>query len=230
MNELTVKFKKHTGLEFNEFYNTHKPKLVWHLAKMTKDLSLAEDYAEEAFIQALNKIEIFNSDKAQVHTWVYTIAENFCKKGFKENQKIPSISMDKELATNLTLSSFLQYADSRKDIEKTNEVNKKAEIVREAINSLPDKYKQVMVMRELKHMQYKDISDVLKINLSTIKSQIKKGRAIVVKKVERKFKFIDENGLPSNLVGKGLPPPINTQIDVPIIPKTPPLIAHKDAL
>jgi RNA polymerase sigma-70 factor (ECF subfamily) len=200
MDDLSKRFKQHTGLEFKEFYLAHKPKLVWHLAKMTKDLGIAEDYAEEAFIQALHKIETFNVSKAQVHTWVYTIAENFCKKGFRENQKLPSVSMDKELAVNLTLSTFLQYHDGKKDIEKQNEINRKAEIVKEAINSLPEKYKEVMVMRELQHMQYKDISDALEINLSTIKSQIKKGRDIVRKKVERKFKFIDENGLPKNII------------------------------
>jgi DNA-directed RNA polymerase specialized sigma24 family protein len=48
-------------------------------------------------------------------------------------------------------------------------------------------------MREIECMQYKEISDELNINLSTIKSQIKKGRTIIRKKVEKKFKDIDYN-------------------------------------
>jgi DNA-directed RNA polymerase specialized sigma24 family protein len=47
-------------------------------------------------------------------------------------------------------------------------------------------------MREIKRMSYKDISDTLGKNLSTIKSQIRNGRAILVKETESEFKQIDE--------------------------------------
>jgi len=43
-------------------------------------------------------------------------------------------------------------------------------------------------------MAYKEISEELNINLSTIKSQIKKGRNIIKKKVLKKFQDIDHNG------------------------------------
>jgi DNA-directed RNA polymerase specialized sigma24 family protein len=48
-------------------------------------------------------------------------------------------------------------------------------------------------MREIEGMAYKEISEELQINLSTIKSQIKKGRNIIKKKVQKKFQEIDHN-------------------------------------
>ena len=49
-------------------------------------------------------------------------------------------------------------------------------------------------MREIEGMAYKEISEELNINLSTIKSQFKKGRNIVRKKVLKRFQEIDYNG------------------------------------
>jgi DNA-directed RNA polymerase specialized sigma24 family protein len=47
-------------------------------------------------------------------------------------------------------------------------------------------------MRELKKMQYKDIADKLGKNLSTIKSQIRNGRAILMNKTIKEFEVLDE--------------------------------------
>ena len=47
-------------------------------------------------------------------------------------------------------------------------------------------------MREIKKMSYKDISDELNLNLSTVKSQIRNGRAILIKETQSEFDEIDE--------------------------------------
>jgi DNA-directed RNA polymerase specialized sigma24 family protein len=60
------------------------------------------------------------------------------------------------------------------------------------ISKLKTPYKKVIEMRELKKMSYKDIADELGKNLSTIKSQIRNGRAILIKDTQREFDEIDE--------------------------------------
>jgi RNA polymerase sigma-70 factor (ECF subfamily) len=198
MNHFEKKFEQKTGINFQEFYKEHKTKLTWHLAKWTKNIEIAEDFADEAIIKALNSIDSYNGEMAQVHTWVYTIAVNFVKKDWQDKQKMPSISMDKELANNASMNMFLPYSDSKKELSKYKETCKKAEIVRDAIFNMPDKhikYKTVLIMREIENMTYNEISDYLELNLSTVKSQIKQGRAIIAKKVEKKLAYIDEHGL-----------------------------------
>jgi RNA polymerase sigma factor (sigma-70 family) len=198
MNHFERKFEQKTGINFQKFYKDQKPKLTWYLSKWTKDLEIAEDFADDAFVKALMSIDSYNGEKAQVHTWVYTIAVNFVKKDYQDKQKLPLISMDKELSNSASINMFLPYPDGKKDMMKHKEVCKKAEIVRDAIFSMPDKqhkYKQVLIMREIENMSYNEISDYLKLNLSTVKSQIKKGRELIVKRVEKKLAFIDEHSL-----------------------------------
>ena len=60
------------------------------------------------------------------------------------------------------------------------------------IQSLKDPYKKVIEMREIDKMSYKDIADRLGKNLSTIKSQIRNGRGILMKETQKEFDVLDE--------------------------------------
>ena len=68
----------------------------------------------------------------------------------------------------------------------------KADIMKKHIENLKNPYRDVIEMRELKRMSYKDISDKLNLNLSTVKSQIRNGRAILVRETKKEFDAIDE--------------------------------------
>lgn len=189
-------FAEITGLNFDQFYREHKPKLIWFLSHYTKDKITAEDFADEAFIQGLRKLDTYNKERSQIHTWIYKIAENIVKKEFKDQQKMRTVSMDKPIDDeNLKLSDFIKQYDSSDDDYQDMINHKKAEMVKDAIDKLPEKYRTVLEMRELDGMAYKEISETLNINLSTIKSQISKGRQLVIKKVQSKFNYINENGI-----------------------------------
>jgi RNA polymerase sigma-70 factor (ECF subfamily) len=192
-------FEERTGYNFQDFYKNYKPKLTWHITKFTKNSEIAEDHVDDAFIQALLNIETYkrpDEGGAQVNTWVYKIAENIVKKSFKDNEKIPTDSLDKEMSENFNLSNIIPYDDSIKSTEEYNIFVKKSTVIKDAIFNLSEKdakYKKVLIMREIDGMAYKEISEELNINLSTIKSQIKKGRKIVKKKVIKKIQEIDHN-------------------------------------
>lgn len=281
-DNLSNKFEQITGQNFATFYSIYKPKLIFYLTKYTKDQELSEDFADDAFTQALLKIDNYNCDKSQIHTWVYKIAENLVKKDYKDKKRMNIVSMDKENDDNLNLSTLIsnELLDDDSKIEDDLIILKKAEIVKDAIHRLPDKYKTVMVLRELENKTYLDIANlcvkdyelnlengkinlesapdfldlelrndndinsyvnityddgdnkiiqfkiksnntfkisrddiegVLDIeiisnggisglyrattNLSTIKSQISKGRQLIQSMVQKKFKLIDEHGI-----------------------------------
>jgi RNA polymerase sigma-70 factor, ECF subfamily len=199
ITELERLFEERTGFNFQNFYKIYKPKLTWHITKFTKNPEIAEDHVEDAFIQALLNIETYkrpDEGGAQVNTWIYKIAENIVKKSFKDNEKLPTDSLDKEMVENFNLSNIIPYDDSTKSTEEYNIFVKKSTVIKDAIYNLGEKdakYKKVLIMREIDGMAYKEISEELNINLSTIKSQIKKGRKIVKKKVIKKIQEIDHN-------------------------------------
>lgn len=279
-NELSKTFEKVTGQKFDVFYRKYRPKLVWYLTRYTKDQEKAADFADDAFTQALLKIGNYNADKSQVHTWVYKIGENLVKKDYKDRKRMFVFSLDRENTDNLNLMNILPQREDEVDIESELILDKKADIVKESIFSLPEKYKKVMIMRELENKPYLEIAELctkdypfsfkkkkvelpcatefleiflenkgkeeclitftyenqdddmvqmkvkpgnsIKIdkqeitgisrleidandhvegvyrtttNLSTIKSQISKGRQLIQTMVKKKFKYLDDNGV-----------------------------------
>ena len=200
INELEKQFEERTGINFENFYKNYKPKLMWYISRYTKDSEIAEDHVEDAFIQALLNISTYkrpDEGGAQVNTWIYKIAENIVKKAHKDSERLPTNSLDKEMAENFNLSNLIPYDDGKRNNDEYNIYVKKANVIKDTIYNLSEKdskYKKVLIMREIEGMAYKEISEELQINLSTIKSQIKKGRTIIKKKVLKKFQEIDHNG------------------------------------
>lgn len=200
INELEENFEIRTGINFEQFYKNYKPKLMWYITRYTKDPEIAEDYVEDAFIQALLNIRTYKRPEeggAQVNTWIYKIAENIVKKAHKDRERLPTNSLDKEMAENFKLTNLIPYDDGKNLTDEYNIFVKKANVIKETIYNLPEKdikYKRVLIMRELEGMAYKEISEELNINLSTIKSQIKKGRNIIKKKVMKRMQEIDIHG------------------------------------
>lgn len=188
-NEQEKVFKERTGKDFSTLYSKYYPKLVYFTSKICNDVQKAEDISTESFIAAFEKIEKYESEKSQFSTWLFTIARNLALQDIKNNKKTMSldISFDDD---GTTMKDFIW--EEEVDININEIYAKKAEIMRKHIDKLKTPYKQVIEMREIKRMSYKDISEKLNLNLSTVKSQIRNGRAILVKETKKEFDKIDE--------------------------------------
>lgn len=183
-------FKQRTGESFAYFYEKFYPRLVYNINGITQDEYLAEDVATEAFIKAFEKIEQYERGKAQFSTWLFTIARHLALQEIKQVRK--TMSMDSELDNEgTTMKDFIQEEDNNEEfLHSLN--RKKADLIKREIAKLKDPYKTVIEMREIQKMQYKDIADALDRNLSTVKSQIRKGRELLIENTENEFKILEE--------------------------------------
>lgn len=182
-------FKQRTGNDFSFYYKKYYPKLIYYTSKMCKDPQKAQDVTTESFMTAFEKIDKYESDKSQFSTWLFTIARNIMLQEIKNEKK--SVSIDVEFDEDgTTLKDFLPEEESDDNLLELN--IKKSEIMKYHIDQLKQPYKQVIEMREIKRMAYKDIADELNLNLSTVKSQIRNGRAILIKMSKREFDMLDD--------------------------------------
>ena len=182
-------FVERTGKDFSTLYKKYYPKLIYFTSKMCNDAQTAEDISTDSFMTAFEKIDKYDKEKAQFSTWLFTIARNLALQSIKNSKK--SISLDVEYDDEgTTMKDFIQEEDSDEHIHSIKEM--KANIMKETIKTLKEPYRSVIEMREIQKMSYKDIADVKGINLSTIKSQIRNSRAILIKSTEEDFRRIDE--------------------------------------
>lgn len=182
-------FVERTGKDFSTLYKKYYPKLIYFTSKMCNDAQTAEDISTDSFMTAFEKIDKYEKDKAQFSTWLFTIAKNLALQNIKNSKKTISLDIEYD-QEGTTMKDFIQEEDSDNHLHSVKEM--KAEIMKDCISRLKEPYKSVIEMREIKKMSYKDISDKLGKNLSTIKSQIRNGRAILIKESQQDFKRIDE--------------------------------------
>ena len=189
-SEHEVIFKERTGNDFTFFYKKYYPKLIYYTSKMCGDSQKAEDVTTESFLTAFEKIDKYEREKAQFSTWLFTIARNIMLQDIKSTRK--TISIDVELdEEGTTLKDFIPE-DQGEQQYISDLIDKKAEIMKKHISELKEPYRKVIEMREIKKMAYKDIADELGKNLSTIKSQIRNGRAILIENSQKEFELLDE--------------------------------------
>lgn len=188
-NDQETVFRERTGNSFTFFYKKYYPKLIYYTQKMCGDHQKAEDITTESFMTAFEKIDKYEKDKAQFSTWLFTIARNILLQDIKISKKTVSIDVEYD-EEGTTLKDFIQEELSENHIHDLNQ--RKAEIMREHISRLKEPYRKVIEMREINKMAYKDIADQLGKNLSTVKSQIRGGRSILIKETSKEFERLDE--------------------------------------
>jgi len=189
-NEHEELFKERTGNNFSFFYKKYYPKLIYYANKMCKDQQKAEDITFESFMTAFKKIDKYERDKSQFSTWLFTIARNIILQDMKSLKK--EISIDTQIdEEGTTLKDFIQYEHEDPMLQEIHQM--KARIMLQKIDALKEPYKTVIEMREIKRMAYKDIADILGKNLSTIKSQIRNGRAILMKETKLEFVKLEQD-------------------------------------
>ncbi len=125
----------------------------------------ARDAAQETFIAAYRNLKNFRGE-ARVSSWLHRIAVNQCLTT-KRRAKTRSESFldDETAAEDKVFVAPLHLLPS-----KTTEQNERLKLVRQAVGSLPVDLRQVIVMKEFEEMTFQEISDVLQLPLSTVKS------------------------------------------------------------
>jgi RNA polymerase sigma-70 factor (ECF subfamily) len=127
----------------------------------------ARDAAQETFIAAYRNIKNFRGE-AKVYSWLHRIAVNQCLTT-KRRAKTRSESFldDEAQAENKIFIAPLHLLPT-----KTSEQNERLQLVRQAVGSLPIELREVIIMKEFEEMTFQEISDVLQLPLSTIKSRV----------------------------------------------------------
>lgn len=127
----------------------------------------ARDAAQETFIAAYRNLSNFRGE-AKVSSWLHRIAVNQCitKQRRSKVRKESSLEEDgSEGEINFAAPNHLVPSNLA-------EKNERLILVRQAVKSLPDDLRQVIVMKEFNEMTFQEISDSLEIPLSTVKSRV----------------------------------------------------------
>lgn len=192
-------FFEKTGKDFNIFYKKYYTKLVWIIQRMNITQIDAEDLANQAFIQALNKIEQYNN---QYHfsTWLFDIGKKYAyqyknKQAKSEILVDTTVDIDDNGNTYDAVQNYLRNKidDSQIENDTHNITNLKYIETLKQISKLNDKYKQIIELRDIQDKSYNEICEILDMKLQTVKNRLHHGRLKLENDVKNKFKIIEYN-------------------------------------
>lgn len=151
---------------------------VYHMLRSSKLESMAEDLCSEAFYKAYRSLHSFREVDASFSTWLYTIARNTVLSELRK-MRMTQVSLDDTV--------YIPAAPAETGPEQSLLRSEKAMLVREAINSLPEKQRSALILREYEGLDYQEIANILDQTVSSVKSLLFRARASVKAQLESYF-------------------------------------------
>src|SRR5580704_8400202 len=158
----------------------HQP-LYSLIARSLNDPADAADITQEVFIKVFRSIRGFHGE-ASLRTWLYRIAlhEASNQRRWWSRHKKQEITIDSPIESDddesgLCLSATLaDHGESPFDHAVQAEERERIEA---ALRQLPEAFRTVVILREIEGFAYEEISEILNVNLGTVKSRLTRGRS-----------------------------------------------------
>ena len=182
--ELVELSKKGDEDAFAALVKKYKMK-VFNLAfSFTRDEALADDLAQEAFIKAFLGLANFRF-KSEFGTCLYRITVNHAKDYLRKKSRMRKMPLE-----NYRESQSVEEDEvTKKEKEQVMEQRKK--LVHSCLQTLPEKYKVILTLRDIQGFSYEEISNVLKISPGTVDSRLHRARKVLREKLAP---FLGEKG------------------------------------
>ena len=156
---------------FAEIISRYQQKLFYYVNRLINNPDEAEDVVQDVFLKVYKNLNGYDP-KLKFSSWIYRIAHNEAVNWLRKNTKYKKESIDQNEYLEATLTDgkdFTAELDIKVELEKANQ----------AIQNLPEKYKEVMILKFVEERSYEEISDILKKPINTIGVLINRGRKLL---------------------------------------------------
>ena len=173
-NEKELVYKAQNGDRnaFSELVRTHSQGVLNVVYRMCGNGDLAEDAAQEAFIQAWLRLSSYK-EKASFQSWLYRIAINTA---------IDMLRKEKYILPNSIEDMNLRASAPSPEIAASK--SERAELIRDAVLTLPNASRAVLILREYEGLSYQEIAESLEIPMGTVMSRLSYARKLLKEKLE----------------------------------------------
>ena len=185
-NGLVRDFIAGNDAAFAQLVGKYKDAITNYINMIIGDYDTSVDLCQETFLRVYRNISRY-SNIYQFSTWIYRIATNLAIDELRYRKRRGRVfyrniwgKHEKEEAN----TAEYEIADVRSS--PGDEVLRKesGRVLRDAIRSLPEKYRTAFVMREVQELPYDTIATILKCSAGTIKSRLHRARELLQRKLE----------------------------------------------
>lgn len=137
-----------------EIYENYYQKVLRYLVSKVNDTYLAEDLCSDIFLKIYEKYDSFNSEKASLSTWIYTVARNYLTDYYRSRRVFEEVPEDIEAEGSI-----------EDDICNEETLNELAD----ALEKLDERARKLIILRYYSGHTLKDIGQELGISYAYVK-------------------------------------------------------------
>src|SRR5664280_1334152 len=170
--ELLKRFRTGDEAAFDELVLRHQQRAFNVAYQLLRDHEDATEVAQDAFVRAYRSLDSFHGE-CEFTTWLHRIVVNLAHNKYrwwKRRGKHANVSLDSRLETVDDQMSRQVAAET--DAPDTQAVKAEfIELLSRKMNELPDKFREVIVLRNVENLSYEEIAVALHCSVGTVKSR-----------------------------------------------------------
>ncbi|HLV41690.1 MAG TPA: sigma-70 family RNA polymerase sigma factor [Brumimicrobium sp.] len=175
--------KKGDQAAYAELMSKYRDPVYYMLLKMIKNSDDAEDLTIETFGKAFQRIEQYSPTYA-FSTWLFKIASNHCIDHIRK-KRVFVTSMDHAFTNENGESVGLEIDGGHLDPEEVYIQQQKVKTMREVVEKLKPRYRELVVKRYFEEMTYDEIAEEMNLPLGTVKAQLFRAREFLANLMEK---------------------------------------------
>lgn len=166
---MNICMQNNNKLDFSKVYSIYFPKLVRFAREFVLSTEDAENIIQDIFIYLWERQELLNA-LTNLNAFLFTLVKNKCIDQLRQQKRLElrreefKTVFDKEVELKIyALQQFDENALSNEDIEI---------ILNKAINSLPEKCREVFILSRMEGLKNREIAERLNISAKTVENQM----------------------------------------------------------
>ncbi|MDV2887045.1 RNA polymerase sigma factor SigW [Alkalihalophilus pseudofirmus] len=180
VKRIILEIKQGDEQAFAELVELYKDKVYQVAYRMVGNAHEAQDVAQEAFLRAYTNLDRFDTNR-KFSTWIFRIATNVAIDRLRK--KKPDFYLQDQVQGSRDLTYESQLAASDDLPEEQIVTAEMQEWVQGEINRLPVKYRTAIILKYLEDLSLKEISEIMDLPVSTVKTRIHRGREALRKRM-----------------------------------------------
>ena len=145
--------------------------------QMSGSSALAEDVTQEVFLFLMRDGRLFDPNRGSVSAFLLGVTRNYVLRKLRGEHLMTSFSNETE--EEASDQQMCNDASPLDDLTRAESI----ESVRKAVLSLPERYREVVVLCELQEMSYGEAAEVLGCAIGTVRSRLHRARALLLNKL-----------------------------------------------
>ncbi len=162
---------------FKFIQNKYQKIIAALIRRMIKDEDDVDDLTQETFIKTYNALHTFQQNYT-FSSWIYRIASNTCI-DYLRKKRFPTISINQPLDSSED-DYFFEIEDNSYLPDDKILSEEKMKVLNDAINKLPENYREIIKLRHEEELDYNEISIKMNIPLGTVKAHLFRARKILM--------------------------------------------------